>query len=54
MQLADNAFTQAELGLRHPRTESVATVVYVDGQKKTRSDCTEAQAYMDLSCSYMA
>ena len=31
-------------------TESVDTVVYVDGQKMPRLDSTDAHADLDLSC----
>ena len=49
MQFADSAGT-ADLGLRCSLTELIDTVVYVDKQRRSRSDCTDAHAHLDLRC----
>ena len=48
------AFAQADQGLRCPLTESMDIVVYVDEQRMSRSDSTDAHAHLDLRCSHMA
>ena len=45
---------QADQGLHCPLTESVDTVVYVDKQRLSRSDCMDAHTPLDLCCSHMA
>ena len=56
MQFVQNAgpFTQADLGLRCPFTDSIDTVVYVYDQRMSRSARTEVQADLGLHCSHMA
>ena len=41
---------QADLNLRCPLTESMDSVVYVDEQKHSRSDCINAHAHLDICC----
>ena len=45
---------QAGLGLCCPFTESMDTVVYVNEQRMSRSDCIDAQADLDLGCLQIA
>ena len=52
MQYADNA--QADQGLLCPLTESIDTVGYVDEQRMSRLDCTNAYHHLDFRCSHMA
>ena len=40
--------------LRCPLPESMDTVVYIDGQRMSGSDCTNAYAHLDLRCSPMS
>ena len=40
--------------LRCLHTELMDTSVYVDGQRKSLSDCTDGNAHQDLRCSHMA
>ena len=47
------AFAQAGLVLRCPLTESMDTVVYVDEQRMSRSDCMDAHAELDLRYSHV-
>ena len=57
MQFADKtvfAFVQAELGLCCSLTESVDTVVYVNKQKMSKLDCTDAHVHLDLPCPQIA
>ena len=54
MHLTNNAFVQADLGVRCPLTESVDTVVYVNEQRISRSDCTDAHADLDRCSSHIA
>ena len=46
MQFADKA--GPDLGLHCPLTESVDTVVYVDKQRMSRSNCTDVYAVQNL------
>ena len=41
---------QANQGLHYPLRESVDTVVFVNKQKMSRLDCTDAHADLDLRC----
>ena len=41
---------QADLGFRCLHTESLDTVVYVNGQKMPRLDCIDVHADLDLCC----
>ena len=60
MQFAGNAGpdqhsnAQADQDLRCPFTVSIDNVVYVNEQRMTRSDCTDAHAHLDRHCSLMA
>ena len=58
MIFADNACpaqnAQADLGFRCLLTESMDTVVYVDEQRMSRSDCTDAHAHPVFPCSHVA
>ena len=47
-------FAQADVDLRCPLTESADTVVYIEEQRMSGSDCTDAHARLDLCCSHMA
>ena len=47
------AFTQANQGLHCPLSESMDIVVYVDEQRMSRSNCTDAHAHTDLRCWHM-
>ena len=40
-------------GLRCPLIESMNTVVYVDEQRMSGSDCTDAHAHLALRCSHV-
>ena len=51
MQFANNAGPD---NLHCLLTESMDIVVYVNKQRMPRSDCTDAQAHLDLRCSHMA
>ena len=44
---------QTDPSLRCLLIESMNTVVYVDKQRKARSDCTDAHADVNLCCSHM-
>ena len=52
MQFVGN--TAPDQCLRCPLTQSLDTVVYVDEQRMTRSDCTDGQAHLDLRFWHMA
>ena len=60
LQFADNAGPDqlhiciADQGLHCPHTESMDTVVYVEEERMSRSDCTDVHAHLDLPCLYMA
>ena len=44
----------SDLCLRCPLTESMDIVVYVDEQRMSRPDCTDAHTHLDLRWSHMA
>ena len=48
------AYAQADLDLRCPLTdsESIDIVVYVNEQRMSRSECTDAHAHLDIRCSH--
>ena len=50
MQYADNAFAQADQGLRWPLTKSVDTEVYADEPRMLRTDCTDTHADLGVCC----
>ena len=50
MQFADNADPDQPAGMRCPLTESLDTIVYVNEQRMSRPDWTDAHADLDLRC----
>ena len=44
------AYAQTDLGLHCLLTEGMDTVVYVDEQRMSRSDCSGAHSHLDIAC----
>ena len=52
-QLMPRVAAQPDQGLCRLLTESMTTAVYVDEQRISRSDCTDAHAHLDRFYSHM-